>query len=70
LSIDTKMPPKQNFFKVSGVLIQNTDNSKHSFSMFVKAIDDNHAVILVRDYLKNNAPVGSSIIQGIEKVTE
>ena len=64
------MPPKQNFFKVSGVLIQSKDTSKQNFSMFVKAIDDNHAVILARDYLKNNAPAGSSIIKGIEKINE
>ena len=64
------MPPKQNFFKVSGVLIQSKDASKQNFSMFVKAIDDNHAVILPRDYLKNNAPAGSSIIKGIEKIKE
>ena len=70
MNVDTKMPPKQNFFKVSGVLIQSKDASKQNFSMFVKAIDDNHAVILVREYLKNNAPVGSSIIQGIEKIIE
>ena len=38
--------------------------------MFVKAIDGNHAVILVRDYLKNNAPIGRSNIQGIEKIIE
>ncbi len=50
--------------------MQKKDNSKHGFSMFVKAIDDNHAVILVRDYLKNNAPTGNSIIQGIEKIIE
>ena len=70
MNVDYKMPPKQNFFQVSGVLIQNKDNSKHDFSMFVKAIDNNHAVILVRDYLKNNAPMGSSIIQDIEKIIE
>ena len=64
------MPPKQNYFKVSGVLINNKDNSEHNFSMFMKAIDDNHAVILVREHLKHNAPVGRSIIKGIEKVTE
>ena len=64
------MPPKQNFFKVSGILIQNKDTSKQNFSIFVKAIDDNHAVILTRDYLKSNAPAGSSIIKGIEKINE
>ncbi|SVD56582.1 uncharacterized protein METZ01_LOCUS409436 [marine metagenome] len=64
------MPPKQNYFKVSGVLINNKDNSEHNFSMFMKAIDDNHAVILVRDHLKNHAPAGRSIIKGIEKIAE
>lgn len=64
------MPPKQNYFKVSGVLINNKDNSEHNFSMFMKAIDDNHAVILVREHLKNHAPVGRSIIKGIEKIAE
>ena len=63
------MPPKQSFFKVTGVLITNQDNSEHDFSMFMKAIDDNHAVILVREYLKNNAPLGRSIVKGIEKLT-
>ena len=64
------MPPKQYYFKVSGVLINNKDNSEHNFSMFMKAIDDNHAVILVRDHLKNCAPAGRSIIKGIEKIAE
>ena len=62
------MPPKQNYFKVSGVLINNKDNSEHNFSVFMKAIDDNHAVILVRDHLKNHAPEGRSIIKGIERI--
>ena len=63
------MPPKQNFFRVTGVLITNQDNSEHDFSIFMKAIDDNHAVILVREHLKNNAPLGRSIVKGIEKLT-
>ena len=64
------MPPKQNYFKVSGVLINNKDNSEHNFNVFMKAIDDNHAVILVRDHLKNHAPEGRSIIKGIERIAE
>ena len=64
------MPPKQNYFKVSGVLINNKDNSEHNFNVYMKAFDDNHAVILVREHLKNNAPVGRSIINGIEKMIE
>ena len=63
------MPPKQNFFRVTGVLITNQDNLEHGFSIFMKAIDDNHAVILVREHLKNNAPLGRSIVKGIEKLT-
>ena len=63
------MPPKQSFFRVTGVLITNQDNSEHDFSMFMKAIDGNHAVILVREHLKNNAPLGRSIVKGIEKLT-
>ena len=63
------MPPKQNCFKVSGVLINEKENSEESFAIFMKAIDDNHAVILVREHLKNNAPVGRSTIKGIEKMT-
>ena len=66
----TRMPPKQSFYKVSGFLIQKKDNAEDSFSMFIKAIDDNHAVILVRDFLRNNAPEGRSVIKGIEKTTE
>ena len=63
------MPPKQSFFRVTGVLITNQDSLEHDFSMFMKAIDDNHAVILVREHLKNNAPLGRSIVKGIEKLT-
>ena len=63
------MPPKQSFFRVTGVLITNQDNSEHDFSMFMKAIDENHAVILVREHLKNNGPLGRSIVKGIEKLT-
>ena len=63
------MPPKQSFFRVTGVLITNQDNSEHNFSIFMKAIDDNHAVILVREHFKNNAPLGRSIVKGIEKLT-
>ena len=64
------MPPKENYFKVSGVLINDKENSEDDFTIFMKAIDDNHAVILVREHLKNNAPEGRSIIKGIEKMTE
>ena len=63
------MPPKQSFFRVAGVLITNQDSLEHNFSIFMKAIDENHAVILVREHLKNNAPLGRSIVKEIEKLT-
>jgi hypothetical protein len=63
------VPPKQRFFRVIGVLITNQDNSEHDFSIFMKAIDESHAVILVREHLKNNGPPGRSIVKGIEKIT-
>ena len=63
------MPPKQSFFRVAGVLMTNQGSLEHNFSIFMKAIDDNHAVILVREHLKNNAPLGRSIIKEIEKLT-
>ena len=64
------MPPKQSYFKVSGVLIHEGDTSENDFNIFMKAIDDNHAVILVREHLKNNAPEGRSVIKDIKKLTE
>ena len=63
------MPPKQSFFRVAGVLMTNQGSLEHNFSIFMKAIDDNHAVILVREHLKNNAPLGRSIVKQIEKLT-
>ena len=63
------MPPKQSFFRITGVLITNQDSLEHDFSIFMKAIDDTHAVILVREHLKNNGPLGRSIVKGIEKLT-
>ena len=64
------MPPKQTYFKVSGVLINEKNNSEDDFNIFMKAIDDNHAVLLVREHLKNNAPEGRSVIKDIKKLTE
>ena len=61
------MPPKHYSFKVTGVLINNNDRSEDDFSIFITAMDDNHAVMLVREHLKNHAPKGTSIIKVIEK---
>ena len=61
------MPPKEYNFKVKGVLINEEDKTEDDFSIFIKAMDDNHAVMLVREHLRNHAPKGNSIIKGIEK---
>ena len=61
------MPPKEYSFKVKGVLIIEKDKTEEDFSIFIKALDDNHAVMLVREHLRNHAPKGNSIIKGIEK---
>ena len=61
------MPPKHYSFKVKGVLVNENDKSEDDFSIFITAMDDNHAVMLVREHLKNHAPNGTSIIKGIEK---
>ena len=36
----------------------------------MEAVDDNHAVTLAWDYLKNYTSMGSSIIKDIERVIE
>ena len=61
------MPPKEYSFKVKGVLIIEKDKTEEDFSIFIQALDDNHAVMLVREHLRNHAPKGNSIIKGIEK---
>ena len=64
------MPPQHYSFKVKGVLINEMDNSEEDFSIFITAMDDNHAVMLVRDHLRSHAPKGRSIIKGIEKKSD
>jgi hypothetical protein len=61
------MPPKHYSFKVKGVLIKESDNTEDDFSIFIMAMDDNHAVMQVREHLRNHAPKGRSIIKAIEK---
>ena len=61
------MPPNHYSFKVKGVLIKEIDKCEEDFSMFITAMDDNHAVMLVREHLRIHAPKGRSIIKGVEK---
>ena len=64
------MPPKQYSFKISGELIYEDDKQQDDFCIFIRAMDDNHAVMLVRELLRTHAPKGKSIIKGIEKKVE
>jgi hypothetical protein len=64
------MPPKQHCFKISGDLIYEDDKSQDEFCIFIRAMDDNHAVMLVREPLSTHAPKGKAIIKGIEKKVE
>lgn len=63
------MPPKQSCYKITGVLIHDQDQSEDEFSIFMKAMDDNHAVMLVREHLRNHAPPGRAVVKAIEKKT-
>ena len=64
------MPPKQYSFKISGDLIYEDGKRQDAFCIFIMAMDDNHAVMLVREHLRTHAPKGKSIIKGIEKKVE
>ena len=61
------MPPKQFYFKINGVIKYDENDIEDDFCMFMKAVDDRHAVMLTREHLDNQAPKGQSIIKGIEK---
>ena len=67
---ENTMPPKHHSFKVKGVLISEKDNSEDDFNIYITAMDDNHAVMLVREHLRSHAPKGRSIIKGIEKKSD
>ena len=67
------MDMKESFFKVRGIIKSEKDQSEDDFSIFIKAIDDRHAVQKVREYLRTQAPntngklIGQVVIHGIEK---
>ena len=50
------MPPKEYYYKIKGVLVYEKDKSEEDFSIFISAMDDNHAVMLVREHLRKHAP--------------
>ena len=55
-------------YVLSNVISKLDENDiEDDFCMFMKAVDDRHAVMLTREHLDNQAPKGQSIIKGIEK---
>ena len=65
--------PQELFFKVGGRIKNNGSGYDEEFLMFVKGLDQNHAVMIARETLRNNAPTlegklpGSVIIESIEE---
>lgn len=64
---------KESFFKVRGRIKNDDPKIDEDFNIFMKAIDDRHAVLKVKEYLRANAPsvdgkmIGRVIIEGISK---
>ncbi len=64
---------KELFFKISGNIWNEETNFKDEFQIFVKGIDNNHAVMIAKDYLRKNAPSIDGKLSGkiiVEKVEE
>ena len=64
---------KESFFKVRGRIKNEDPEIDEDFNMFMKAIDDRHAVLKVKEFLRGNAPsengklLGRVIIEGISQ---
>ncbi|MCA9484509.1 MAG: hypothetical protein KC553_12320 [Nitrospina sp.] len=66
--------PKELNFKISGRIKNNQTGYDEDFGLFVKGLDQNHAVMIAKDYLRKNAPVlddgklpGTIIIENIQQ---
>ncbi|MFQ5444077.1 MAG: hypothetical protein ACE5EK_05610 [Nitrospinales bacterium] len=65
--------PKELFFKIDGRIRNSNTGYDEDFKLFVRALDDRHAVMVARDYLRHNAPNRDGQILGkiiIEKIQE
>ncbi|GJL77377.1 MAG: hypothetical protein NPINA01_03660 [Nitrospinaceae bacterium] len=62
---------KETCFKVRGRIKNEDPEINEDFNVFIKAIDDRHAVLKVKEYLRVNAPsvdgkmIGRIIIEGV-----
>ena len=65
--------PQELYFKISGRIKNNETGYDEDFKLFVKGLDDRHAVMIARDYLRHNAPnrdgklPGNIIIENIQE---
>ena len=65
---------KESFFKVRGRIKNEDPKIDEDFNVFMKAIDDRHAVLKVKEFLRANAPsvngklLGRVIIEGISEI--
>jgi hypothetical protein len=65
---------QESFFKVRGRIKNDDPKMDEDFNVFMKAIDDRHAVMKVKEYLRANAPsvdgkmIGRVIIEGISSI--
>lgn len=62
---------KESCFKVRGRIKNENPEIDEDFSIFITAIDDRHAVLKVKEYLRTNAPssggkmLGRVIVEGV-----
>jgi hypothetical protein len=64
---------KESCFKVRGRIKNDDPKIDEDFSIFIKAIDDRHAVLKVKEYLRANAPSKDGKMLGrviVEEVSE
>lgn len=65
---------KESFFKVRGRIKNDDPKMDEDFNFFMKAIDERHAVMKVKEYLRVNAPsvdgkmIGRIIIEGFSPI--
>ncbi len=64
---------KESCFKVRGRIKNEDPEIDEDFSIFVKAIDDRHAVLKIKEYLRTQGPssggkmLGRIIVEGVSE---
>ena len=63
---------KERCYKVTGNLWSEETGFRDDFKLFVRGIDDRHAVMVAKDYLRRNGPsrggqlIGKIVVEGVE----